>query len=400
MSEKTNPSMNKNRSDKEQSAVDFQLDNHKNLVEEMTSKTLPEVKDAMVVIDDMEDKRKQEVTALKNELDMEDSNSIIYFGTKAQAQLSEISDTMLEGVKNKDIGPAGNSLSEMITVLRGFEVDELDPNKKPGFFARLFGKTKPLVKFIQRYEDVRKQVDSVTDNLENHKTKLLTDVTSLDRLYDANLNYFHDLENYILAGELKLTEINKDDLPALAKQVEKSENMIEAQKLRDLRTSRDDLERRVSDLRLTRQVTMQSLPSIRLIQENDKGLIRKIQSTIANTVPLWRQQLAQAVTIYRSSEAARSVKSANDLTNELLASNAENLKQANAEVRKEIERGIFDIEVVKQANKTLIETIEESLVIADEGKKMRHETMVQLQQAEKELREKLASAHAQSTHAQ
>ena len=170
--------------------------------------------------------------------------------------------------------------------------------------------------------------------------------------------------------------------------------MVQAQNLRDLRGARDDLERRVHDLRLTRQVSMQSLPSIRLVQENDKGLINKINSTLVNTVPLWRQQLAQAVTVYRSGQAAETVKAATDLTNELLQANAQNLKQANAEARRQIERGVFDIEVVKQANQTLIETIEESLAIADEGKRARAEATAQLQQMEDELRKSLAAASA------
>jgi uncharacterized protein YaaN involved in tellurite resistance len=172
--------------------------------------------------------------------------------------------------------------------------------------------------------------------------------------------------------------------------------MIQAQNLRDLRSARDDLERRVHDLRLTRQVAMQSLPSIRLVQENDKGLINKINSTLVNTVPLWRQQLAQAVTVYRSGQAAATVKAATDLTNELLRANAQNLKQANAEARRQIERGVFDIEVIKQANRTLIETIEESLAIADEGKRARAEATAQLQHLEDELRASLAAASAKA----
>lgn len=176
--------------------------------------------------------------------------------------------------------------------------------------------------------------------------------------------------------------------------VEASEDMVEAQRLRDLRGVRDDLERRVHDLKLTRQVSMQGLPSIRLVQENDKGLINKISSTLVNTVPLWRQQLAQAVTIYRSAEAADTLRAATDLTNELLRANANNLKSANAEARRQIERGVFDIEVVKQANQTLIETIEESLAIADEGKRARASASRELEQLEANLRRTLTSATA------
>jgi uncharacterized protein YaaN involved in tellurite resistance len=331
------------------------------------------------------------------EIDMSDTHSIIFFGSKAQEQLTSISDRMLDGVKNKDVGPAGNDLNEMVAIIRGFEVDDLDPNKKQGFFDRLFGKAKPVVKFLQQYEEVGKQIDAITDKLEKHKTSLLTDITSLDRLYQANLEYFYTLEDYIAAGEEKLRELDEIVIPEQAKQVETSQEIIAAQNLRDLRAARDDLERRVHDLRLTRQVAMQSLPGIRLVQENDKGLVTKINSTIVNTVPLWRQQLATAVTIFRSSQAGKTVKAATDLTNDLLAANAENLKLANAETRKQLERGVFDIEVIKKANQTLIATIEESLQIADQGKKMRAEAVIQLQVCETELRKTLASAQAKAT---
>jgi uncharacterized protein YaaN involved in tellurite resistance len=217
----------------------------------------------------------------------------------------------------------------------------------------------------------------------------------LDRLYRANLEYFHTLELYIRAGEQKLRQIDEETIPVLEQEAAASESVVKAQALRDLRSTRDDLERRVHDLKLTRQVTMQSLPSIRLVQENDKGLVNKINSTMVNTIPLWRQQLAQTITIYRSSEAAKTVKAATDLTNELLEANAENLKDANAQVRQQIERGVFDIETVKKANQTLIATIQESLQIADEGRRRRQEAAKQLETLEGELRNTLAAA---STH--
>jgi uncharacterized protein YaaN involved in tellurite resistance len=326
------------------------------------------------------------------EIDINDSKSIIYFGSKAQEELTNISDKMLEGVKNKDMGSVGGDLNEMVSTLRGFDVEALDPNKKPGFFAKILGKAKPVAKFLQKYEDVRKQIDTITDKLDTHKTTLLTDITMLDRLYEANLEYFHNLDAYISAGDEKLKQLDDETIPAKALAAKSSEAIIEAQELRDLRASRDDLERRVHDLRLTRQVAMQSLPGIRLVQDNDKGLVNKINSTIVNTIPLWRQQLATAVAIYRSSDAAGTLQAATDLTNDLLESNAQNLKQANAETRKELERGVFDLESVKKANQTLIETINESLQIADEGKKMRADAVIQLQECETELRKTLSSA--------
>ncbi|AEF99722.1 toxic anion resistance protein [Methylomonas methanica] len=358
---------------------------------------VPGVQSDMVDFAEAPTEKQQKISQLLQEINIQDSQSILFFGSKAQEQLTTVSDRVLEGVKNKDTGPAGEDLNNMVATIRGFDIDELDPNKKPGFFAKLLGKAKPVVKFIQQYEEVRKQIDSITDKLEKHKSTLLTDIASLDRLYQANLEYFHTLEDYIAAGDEKLRELDSEVIPELTTAAEASQEVLTAQNLRDLRSARDDLERRVHDLRLTRQVAMQSLPSIRLVQENDKGLVNKINSTIVNTIPLWRQQLATAVTIFRSSQAAETVKAATDLTNDLLAANAENLKLANAETRKQLERGVFDIEVVKQANQALIDTIEESLQIADQGKKMRSEAVVQLQQCENELRKSLISTQASAT---
>ena len=225
---------------------------------------------------------------------------------------------MLDGVRNKDSGAAGAALNDMLSTIRGFKVDELNPNAEPGFLTKLFGGGKPVAKFVQRYEEVRDQIDAITDKLEGHKTGLMTDIASLDRLYTTNLEYFHDLAVYISAGEAKLAELDGQLIPELAKQAEASGEVLKAQELRDLRGLRDDLERRVHDLKLTRQVAMQGLPSIRLVQENDKSLVNKINSTMANTIPLWRQQLAQAVTIYRSAEAGKTLEAATDLTNESL----------------------------------------------------------------------------------
>jgi len=339
---------------------------------------------------------RQRIEAAMQEIDIADSNSVIFFGTKAQEQLTLISDSMLDGVRNKDTGEAGSALNAMLVTIRGFDIDELDPNQEPGFFAKIFGAGKPVMKFIQRYEEVRDQIDDITDKLECHKTQRLTDIASLDRLYATNLDYFHDLATYIAAGEAKLKELDEEVIPGLQQAAEQSGDVLKAQELRDLRAMRDDLERRVHDLKLTRQVAMQGLPSIRLVQENDKSLVTKINSTMANTVPLWRQQLAQAVTIYRSGEAGKTLESATDLTNELLEANAKNLKEANAQVRRQVERGVFDIEVVKKANQELIATIEESLQIADEGRRKRVETEKELQACEAELRQVLSASKART----
>ena len=330
------------------------------------------------------------------ELNIKDSNSVIFFGARAQEQLTSISENMLEGVRNKDTGPAGAALSEMLTKLRGFKVDDLDPKNKPGFLGRLLGSANPIAKFVQQYEDVRKQIDSVSNRLDTHKNKLMEDIVKLDKLYDANLQYYYTLADYIAAGEEMLRRLDGEVIPAMAKAAEGGADMLKSQELRDMRAMRDDLERRVHDLKLTRQVAMQSLPSIRLVQENDKSLVTKISSTMANTIPLWKQQLAQAVTIYRAGEAAKTVKEATDLTNELLRKNADMLRTANKETREQVERGIVDIEAVKYAHAQLIATIEESLTIADEGKKKRAEAEKELIVLEGSLKTTLQQASARA----
>ena len=341
-----------------------------------------------------------EVTALQdalNELDINDRKSIIYFGSSAQEKLDDISNRMIDGVQNKDVGPAGAALNEMVASIRGFDMDEFNPNKKLAWWQSLFGVTKPLVKFIQEYETVRDQIDNISNSLEKHKSQLMTDIVSLDKLYDANLDYFRKLELYIKAGETKLEELNEKIVPEYeAKVRDSNDDMLAIQELKEIRGFRDELERRVHDLRLSRQVTMQSLPSIRLIQENDKSLISKITSTLVNTVPLWRNQLAQTVTIFRSHDTANAVKDAADLTNELLEKNAEGLREANAEVRKQMERGIFDIESIKKANKTFIATLDDSLRIAQEGKSAREAALLELQKTEKELKDALLAVKAKA----
>lgn len=269
--------------------------------------------------------------------------------------------------------------------------------RKPTFWERLLGRAAPFAKFTARFETIQSQIDKITDDLLGHEHTLLKDIKSLDMLYEKTLNFYDELALYIAAGEAKLADLDANDIPALEAAVAaapEDDQVMRAQELRDLRAARDDLERRVHDLKLTRQVTMQSLPSIRLVQENDKSLVTKINSTLVNTVPLWETQLAQAVTIQRSAEAAQAVSSANDLTNELLTSNAANLRQSNKMIRQEMERGVFDIEAVKQANADLVGTIQESLQIADEGKARRAAAEEELKKMEGELRDTLAAAKA------
>jgi uncharacterized protein YaaN involved in tellurite resistance len=369
-------------------------------VEKVTAVVLAEPKNELVPLAAADKKTSAAITKRMAELDMSETNSIISFGSSAQAELQVISQSMLQGVRNKNVGPAGDSLRQIVTTIRGFNVSELDVRRKRSWWEALLGRMAPAAQFAARFETVQGQIDKVTDDLLKHEHVLLKDIESLDILYDKTLKFYDELGLYITAGEAKLSDLDAKTIPAKEAEVAaapEDKGVMMAQELRDMRAARDDLERRVHDLKLTRQVTMQSLPSIRLVQENDKSLVTKINSTLINTVPLWETQLAQAVTIQRSAEAAVAVREANDLTNELLTANAKNLRSANKMIRTEMERGVFDIEVIKKANADLIGTIEESLQIADEGKRKRAEAETELKNMEAELKSTLSAAKASGT---
>ncbi len=369
-------------------------------VEAVTTRVLPEPAGPVVALAEAAPDTAEGIRRRMAELDLKDSASIVNFGSAAQAELQEISQAMLADVKNKDVGPAGEALRQIVSTIRGFSGTELDLGREQSWWEKLLGKAAPLAEFVARYEEVQTQIDKVTGDLLIHEHTLLKDIKALDQLYARTLRFYDELALYIAAGAEKLAETDGKAIPAAEAAIAAAaepDKVKAAQDLRDLRAARDDLERRVHDLRLTRQVTMQSLPSIRLVQENDKSLVAKINSTLVNTVPLWETQLAQAVTIQRSAEAAVAVREAGDLTNDLLKANADNLRQANEAVRTEMERGVFDIEAVKAANATLIATIEDSLRIADEGKRKRAAAEAELVKLEAELRDSLASARARGS---
>ena len=362
----------------------------------------PAEPDSIIALADATPDLSAEITTRMDEIDMGDTGSIVSFGSAAQAELQEISQAMLADVRNKDLGPAGDSLRDIVTTIRGFSVSELDMRRERSWWEKLIGRMAPAAKFAAKFETVQGQIDAITENLLRHEHTLLKDIKALDLLYEKTLQFYDELALYISAGEAKLAALDATDIPAAEAAIEaasEDDKVLRAQELRDQRAARDDLERRVHDLKLTRQVTMQSLPSIRLVQENDKSLVTKINSTLVNTVPLWETQLAQAVTLERSRQAASAVRDANDLTNDLLKANAANLRETNAAIREEIERGVFDIEAVKQANADLIGTIEDSLRIADEGKAKRDAAEADLIKMEAELRQTLAAAKASAPSA-
>jgi len=333
-----------------------------------------------------------EIQQLMQRIDVRDMQSIVFFGAQAQETLTDLSDQILGGLRNKDTGDAGEALNEMVSTLRGFDASRLESDARPSWIDRLKGKSGNIARALQRYETVRDQIESISARMEQHQTGLLIDIESLERLYDAGVDSLHSIENYITAGNQRLQQLEQEELPRLRSHAQADNNTLASQSLRDMHTARDQLERRVHDLQLSRQVLLQNLPAIRLIQENDRMLVAKIQSTLANTLPLWRQQLAQALTIQRSREAAASLEAATNLTNDLLRANAESLQSANREIRSQTERGIFDIEAIEEANMKLIETINESIDIAEQGREAREQANERLQVLEHQLRDSLTAA--------
>lgn len=348
-----------------------------------------------LLLDRADEETHASIAAYQAQIDMSDSQSILSFGTRAQREVTQISEQMLSGVRGKAVGPAGEALAAMVRTMRELDLGLIDPNKKPNWLQRSIGRAQHgLSAFQSQYEQISSQIERITHQLDQHKTTMLQDIEKLDRLYGASLDYFHDLEIWIAAGDAKLSELDQQAIPALDAKSQASGDLLDAQQLRDLRQARDDLERRVHDLRLTRQVTMQSLPSIRLLQENDKTLVGKINSTLANTVPLWQTQLAQSLTLFNTQKAGLAVKAANDLTNALLTQNAEALREANRTVRSEAERGVVDVEALQRANDALIHTLQESLQIAQDAKAQRRDAEQQLVAMERSLKSTLRAAQA------
>jgi uncharacterized protein YaaN involved in tellurite resistance len=351
---------------------------------------------ALAPIDSLPAVQQQQVRDLMAKIDTTETESVISFGVDAQRGVTAAADQMIQKVRNKDVGPVGDTLNDMMLHVRGLGVDDLELDKNGRFKRGLLRKISPIARFIQRFETVESQLDDLVAVLNSHRTQLMRDVTGLDAMYVATLDYFQQIKLYILAGQAKLRGMDETEIPKLRARAEETGDMLDAQSLRDLIARRDDLERRVHDLLLTRQVTLQSLPQIRLIQDVDKSLVTKIQSSILTTIPVWKSQIAMAITLWNQQKALETQRKVTDTTNEMLARNAELLRMGSAEARREVERGIFDIETIKKVNDDLIATIQESIQIAQEGRVRR----VEAEKAMVEMEEQLKQALLQSRDAE
>ncbi|WP_462422286.1 toxic anion resistance protein [Salinicoccus sp. Marseille-QA3877] len=326
---------------------------------------------------------------IKSKIQPLDNDALITYGSNAQEALSKFSHQMLNEVQSKDVGPIGDTLESLMKKLKEIDPDELTNDKK-NIVSRLFGRMKKSVnELISKHQSVASQVDRISIQLEHAKEILVKDVHLLDNLYDQNKDYFDAINIYIAAAELKKEEIETEVLPALREKADQSGNQMEVQDVNDMMQYVNRLEKRLHDLKLSRQITLQSAPQIRMIQNINQTLAEKIQSSILTSIPLWKNQMAIALTLLRQESASKAQQAVTNTTNELLTKNSEMLKQNSLRTARENERGIVDIETLKVTQDNLVTTIEETLQIQAEGSQKRKEAETELVQMEEDLKTRL-----------
>ncbi|MCY8105982.1 toxic anion resistance protein [Bacillus mojavensis] len=342
------------------------------------------------LVDVLPEENKEKAYQLSQQIDHNNMNSIVLYGSQAQSKLLNFSHTMIDHVQKKDVGEIGEILGELMKKLEQVNPDELQTKKK-GFLARMFGKVShSLQEVLSKYQKTSVQIDRISLKLEHSKHALISDNKLLEQLYDKNKEYFSALNVYIAAGELKLDELRTKTIPELKRQAESSEhNQMAVQEVNDLIQFADRLDKRVHDLLLSRQITIQSAPQIRLIQNTNQALAEKIQSSIVTAIPLWKNQVAIALTLLRQRNAVDAQQKVSDTTNELLLKNAELLKTNTIETVKANERGLVDIDTLKKVQESLISTLEETLTIQEEGRIKRRQAEEELMMMEGDLKQKM-----------
>ena len=337
---------------------------------------------AQVVLTPQEQKMVDDFAA---QIDLKNTQQILQYGVGSQKKIADFSETALNNVRTKDLGEIGQMLTEVVSELKSFEEDE-ETKGFLGFFKKSANK---LDNLKAKYDKADANIDRIVTAMEQHQIVLLKDVAMLDKMYELNLNYFKELSMYILAGKQKIEHAKKVELPEMLAKAERSGLPEDTQAANDFSAQIDRFEKKIYDLELTRTVSLQMAPQIRLIQSNDTAMSEKIQSTLVNTIPLWKSQMVIAIGLNHSSEAARAQREVSDMTNALLKKNAETLKMATIETAREAERGIIDIETLTQTNQTLISTFDEVMKIQEDGRAKRASAEIELQRIENEMREKL-----------
>ena len=350
-------------------------------------KVVKEEKVEEKIIDEIQltEEEKKMVDQFVDKIEISNSNSILQYGVGAQKKISDFSQSALNDVKTKDLGEIGEILSSVVLELKNFE----DCEEKKGIFG-FFKKGKDKISQMKvNYENVESNINKMCNVLENHQIKLLKDIAMLDKMYEINKVYFKELYMYILAGKKKLQKLEKEELPKLQEKARNSKNPQDAQELNDFVSLCNRFEKKIHDLELTKMISLQMAPQIRLIQNNDTLMSEKIQSTIINTIPLWKSQIVLSLGVAHAADAAKVQREVTDMTNELLRKNAEILKTSTIETAKESERGIVDIETLRATNESLISTLDEILNIQTEGREKRREAEIELRNIEDQLKNKL-----------
>ena len=347
-----------------------------------------DAKDDSLNIDNLSEQEREAVLAFVERID--DSETVLKYGNTAQAKISQFSDKILQDVKTKDTGAISDMLASLIAELKGFDVDE---GKKGGFLGLFKKAGSNLVQLKAKFEKVEENVAEIVSALQGHQKQLIADCQMLDELYAQNEQYYHELTLYIIAGEIKLERLRTEDLPPLLAKAQETADPADAQAANDFAQLIDRFEKRIHDLKLTRIVSVQMGPQIRLMQNNDNILAERIQSTIVNTVPLWKSQMVIALGMQHAESALKAQQAVTDMTNELLRANAERLKMGTIQTAKEAERGVIDLETIRVANTALIDTLAEVQKIQREGALKRAEASIELGRLEKELRDKVLSIH-------
>ncbi len=337
--------------------------------------------------DALTDTEKQAIDNFLTKIDISNTAQILQFGASAQTNISKFSDSVLAEVKTKNTGKVGDLLSDLVSELKSFQMDSSNIlNEKPSFFNSI---KKQLNKVIAKYNKVENNIETIEKMLEGQKLTMLKDIATFDTMYEKNLEYFKELSLYIIAGEKKLEELKTVTLPALEAKARETGDQLEVQAVKDMADTINRFEKKLYDLKTTRIISIQMAPQIRLIQNNDSELINKIQSSIINTIPLWKNQIVIALGLANAKSVLETQKKVTDLTNDMLKANSELLKQGTIEVAKESERAIVDIETLSKTNADIIETLDTVLQIHTEGKKKRQEAEVELMKIESELKNKL-----------
>jgi len=337
--------------------------------------------------DELTEAEKKAVDEFNSKIDIYDSTQILQFGSAAQDKISRFSDTVLENVKTKQTGDAGDLLAELVAEIKTFDSVATPP--KTGISKLFYSAKKEFNKILASYSKVEKNIDSIEGGLEKNKIQLLTDVNMFDTMYDKNLEYFKEVSLYIIAGERKLKELRETVLPKLQKNAKESGDQIDAQKVNDLEAQINRFEKKIYDLKTTRIISIQMAPQIRLLQNADAELVEKIQSSITNTIPLWKNQMVLALGITNTQKALKNQQAVSKLTNDMLKKNSETLKQGSISIAQESEKAIIDIETLRKTNKDIVDTLESVIKIHEEGRAKRVEAEKELVAIEKELKDKM-----------